>query len=95
MQSPSRPADSFFEPGEAILYVKGTVGNIDWSAAFNALFAPLERFTHGIDMSRVIMTAAYVIVLGTHRVAERALVSANYQRPEQPYNDLPARRRTR
>lgn len=89
VQSPSRPADAFFEPGEAILYVRGTVGNIDWSAAFSALFAPLERFTHGIDMSPVIMTAAYVMVLGTSSDAERALLNANYQRPEQAYDELP------
>jgi hypothetical protein len=90
VRSAPSPAASFFEPDGAILYVKGKAGeSIDWTAAFSALFAPLEQLTHGIDMPPVIMTAAYVTSLRSSADAERALRSANYRPPDGGYDDLP------
>ncbi|NEJ24586.1 DUF3883 domain-containing protein [Rhizobium leguminosarum] len=83
-------AAAFYEPHSKTLFVKGGAGEaIDWTAAFGALFVPLEQLSYGIDMPPVIMTAAFVASLGTGADAERALRSANYRPPERAYDDLP------
>jgi hypothetical protein len=90
VRSAPTSAAAFYESSSKTLYVKGDAGEtIDWTAAFSALFAPLEQLSHGIDMPPLIMTAAFVASLGTEAEAERALRSANYRPPESAYDELP------
>ena len=90
VRSAPSASDAFYDQGSGILYVRGEPGQaIDWTAAFSAVFAPLEQLTHGIDMPPVIMTAAFVTSLDSLVSAERALRSAHYSPPEDGYDDLP------
>ncbi|MBB4836977.1 hypothetical protein HNP52_000028 [Sphingomonas kyeonggiensis] len=90
VRSPSSQAEAFFDPESSALYVRSAPGiPIDWTAAFRALFAPLEQLYFGIDMPPVIMTAAFVATLPTWEEAERALRNANYRAPQGEYEDLP------
>ncbi|MES2256454.1 MAG: DUF3883 domain-containing protein [Pseudomonadota bacterium] len=89
VRSPADPASAYFDPQTAMLYVRAADGEAtDWSAIFRALFAQLESHAYTIDMSPVIMTAAYVTSLPTWKNAEQALRNANYQPPEETI-DLP------
>lgn len=90
VRSPASQADAFFDIDTSILYVLAAPGeSFDWSAAFKAIFAPLEQLTIGVDMPPVIMTAAYLVTMPNRADAERALRNANYHRPEGPYENLP------
>jgi hypothetical protein len=89
VRSPAGPASAYFDPQTAVLYVRAADGDAsDWSAIFRALFAQLESHSHTIDISPLIMTAAYVTSLPTWGNAEQALRNANYRPPEQA-SDLP------
>lgn len=90
VRSPVSQADAYFDIGASLLYVRAAPGeSFDWSAAFKAIFAPLEQLTIGVDLPPVIMTAAYIVTMPTRADAERALKNANYHPPEGPYEDLP------
>ena len=90
VRSAPSASDAFYDQGSGILYVRGESGqDIDWTAAFSAVFAPFEQLTHGIDMPPVIMTAAFVTSLDSLVSAERALRSAHYSPPDEGYEDLP------
>lgn len=90
VHSPVVEADAFYDHEGAILYVcERTGSSFDWSAAFKALFAPLEQLSLDVDMPPVIMTAAYVATMLSREDAERALRAANYHPPEGRYEDLP------
>ncbi|MER9102661.1 DUF3883 domain-containing protein [Mesorhizobium sp. M0848] len=90
VRSPVSQADAYFDAKSSILYVRAGPGeSFDWSAAFKAIFSPLEQLTIGVDMPPVIMTAAYLVTMPTRDGAERALRNANYHPPEGPYEHLP------
>lgn len=89
VRSPVSQTDAYFDIETSLLYVRAAPGQgVDWSAAFKAIFAPLEQLIIGVDMPPVIMTAAYVVTMPTRAEAERALRNANYHPPEGPYEDL-------
>ncbi|PZM08089.1 hypothetical protein CPY51_29845 [Rhizobium tubonense] len=90
VRSPASPAAAFYATESSILYVRSSFGDqIDWPAAFRALFAPLEQLSFGVDMPPVIMTAAYVTSFGTWQDAERSLRNSNYQEPEGTHQPMP------
>lgn len=90
VRSPVSQADAYFDVETSLLFVRTAPGeSFDWSAAFKAIFAPLEQLTTGVDLPPVIMTAAYIVTMPTRADAERALKNANYHPPEAPYEDLP------
>src|SRR3546814_6477086 len=55
VRSPSIAALAFYDAESGILYMKGDASDVDWPAAFHALFAPLEQLSHGTDMKPVTM----------------------------------------
>src|SRR3546814_6320707 len=84
VRSPSITALAFYDAESGILYMKGDASDVDWPAAFHALFAPLEQLSHGTDMKPVTMTAAYVVSIPSTADAERAL----RQRSEEHTSEL-------
>lgn len=90
VRSPVSQVDAYFDTETSLLYIRAGAGEgFDWSAAFKAIFAPLEQLTIGVDTPPLIMTAAYLVTMQTRTEAERALRNANYHPPEAPYEDLP------
>lgn len=90
VRSPVGEVDAYFDTETSLLYIRAAAGeSFDWSAAFKAIFTPLEQLTIGVDTPPLIMTAAYLVTMQTRAEAERALRNANYHPPEVPYQDLP------
>src|SRR3546814_5924298 len=69
--------------------MKGDASDVDWPAAFHALFAPLEQLSHGTDIKPVTMTAAYVVSIPSTADAERALRQSDYHPPDAEFDKLP------
>lgn len=88
VRSPSIAAPAFYDPEAGILYRKGEAGAAGWPAAFHALFAPFEQLSYGTDMKPVIITAAYLVSLGSALEAEQALRNADYRPPEDEFVEL-------
>ncbi|WP_349963156.1 DUF3883 domain-containing protein [Rhizobium sp. ZPR3] len=90
VRSASADAPAFYDANRSILYVKGELGEaIQWTTAFNAIFASLEQLSYGVDTPPLVMTAAFVTSMSTAADAERALRSANYRPPVIPRPDQP------
>src|SRR3546814_18084791 len=89
VRSPSIAALAFYDAESGILYMKGDASDVDWPAAFHALFAPLEQLSHGTDMKPVTMTAAYVVSIPSTADAERALRQSDYHPPDPDFDQLP------
>src|SRR3546814_3972437 len=95
VRSPSIAALAFYDAESGILYMKGDASDVDWPAAFHALFAPLEQLSHGTDMKPVTMTAAYVVSIPSTADAERALRQSDYHPPDAEFDKLPLTDRDR
>jgi hypothetical protein len=90
---PSSPsaANAFLDGETYELHVCATPGGpTDWVAIFRAMFALLERHTHGLDVRPLVMTAAFVASLPTWEQARQALMASEFSAPAILVDELPA-----
>ncbi len=83
-------ASAFFDPRTMTLHIQAKdEDEIDWSAAFPALFAQLESHSSIIDLPPVIMAATYVVSAASYAAAEKALLNASYRPPPERLGQIP------
>ncbi|MBO9707141.1 MAG: DUF3883 domain-containing protein [Caulobacter sp.] len=90
---PSSPsAANAFLDGETLeLHVRAEPGSsADWPSIFRAIFAQLERYTHGLDIPPLVMTASYVVSIATREEAKLALTASEFKAPVAQIDPLPA-----
>src|SRR3546814_9216312 len=93
VRSPSIAALAFYDAESGILYMKGDASDVDWPAAFHALFAPLEQLSHGTDMKQIGRAHVCTPVPNAHLVFRLLLEKKkHYTQPRKINNYIPTRK---
>lgn len=79
----SLPSDApaFLDIENATLHLRAPSGNADWVAAFQAIFAAVERHCPSTDIPPLCLTASYIMSFAERSDAEQALLTSGYKPP--------------
>lgn len=74
-------APAFLDMENATLHLRAPSGNANWVAAFQAIFAAVERHCPSTDIPPLCLTASYIMSFADRSDAEQALLTSGYKPP--------------
>ena len=92
VRSPATSASAYLDHESGLLHLRSKTGQVDWVAAFRALFAEVDRFCPSSDVPPLCLTAAYIMSLKDRSAAEQALRESDFKVPSDDDHGIEAGR---
>lgn len=85
VRSPETSTSAYLDPHEGRLHLRSTTGRVEWTSAFRAIFAEVERFCPTAEIPPLCMTAAHIMSQAEWIDAEQMLRETGFKAPEDDY----------